>query len=83
MKLKSVTNYKFYRDKDDLGWFVGTHINDKEISSIVMMRHENSPILGTILYVGSSVATNDAVKRIRDILVIEDEHIVLNTPINP
>lgn len=65
----------FRREKDDLDWYMGTHINDPEIGPIVLMRHDGSPDKGVITYVDSGVHTSDAIERIIRILEIENEDI--------
>lgn len=74
-EIESKWNIHFHRDKDDLDWYLGGHIKDRVIGFIVMMRHENSQSIGTILYVDSKIDTPEALKRIREKFDITDSDI--------
>lgn len=68
----------FFREKDDLDWYVGSHFNDAVIGPVVMMRHENSPSSGTIIYVDVGIESIDAIKRIRHVLEITEGEVAWN-----
>ena len=74
-EIESKWNVHFSRDKDDLDWYLGSHIKDTIVGFIVMMRHENSQSNGTVLYVDSKIDIKDAVKRMRDIFSINSHDI--------
>lgn len=65
----------FRRERDDLDWYSGTHVYDENIGYIVMMRYENSPTLGIIVYVDSKITTVDALDRIRNKFDIKESDI--------
>lgn len=58
----------FKREKDDLDWLLASHFIDSIVGPIVMMRHENSPSTGTIVYVDINVDSNEALERVKHIL---------------
>jgi hypothetical protein len=81
-EIESKWNVHFVREKDDLDWYLGSHIKDTMIGVIVMMRHENSQSNGTVLYVDSEVDIIDAVKRIREVFGITQDDIAWEAPSN-
>lgn len=77
--IESRWGIQFHRDKDDLDWYLGGHIKDEMIGFIVLMQHENSQYIGTILYVDSKIDTPEALKRIREKFDITDCDIAWET----
>lgn len=67
---------RFSRDKDDLDWYEACHWIDSMIGPVAMMRHENSPASGTLIYVDASVDARIAIDRITTVLALNKDDIV-------
>lgn len=46
---------EFFREKDDLGWFEGSHFYDENLGPVVFMRYKDSPTDGTVIYIDSGL----------------------------
>lgn len=72
-ELASRYSLNFAKEKDDLDWYKGTHFYLEDVCGpIVLMRHENSPTDGTVVYIDSKEDSLNAIARIKDALKIGD-----------
>lgn len=71
---------QFRREKDDLDWFFASHFIDVELGPVVMLRYENSPAHGTLVYVDAGVDSREAIVRLESVLELDDNDIVWRTP---
>lgn len=78
--IESRYHVSFSREKDDLDWYLGSHICDPVVGPVVMMRHENSISGGTIVYVDEHCNTSEAVERVKLILELEADEILWEAP---